>query len=350
MTKDRGGGRPPDDPRDLKALVHARFHTQPPEHPQHTPVRLALRALVGAEVDRASRRYPDAYFPGAARSAAAVDEVASVVYDVADRVPKARAPFGTKERPVVPFDSYVEQGRDEAHIRAWTFTAWLSVTKEVLRGHYKCNLRRDPVLAAEARLYKEVRASFAALATPLTYRHGRPDLWCLPDVRPLRPISDEALVESLRERRASVDDAVHVALSELGPCTPARVTRALWRARHGDEGGAASPEPSTAPGDPYDRQRIRDTVAAAWAALQPDDRLLLSLIAGGASYREASAALPDVVPNQVAVMRALQRINRQLFARLASATGAEIDPKKPSKEMIERLHEVLATMGILEAS
>jgi hypothetical protein len=73
------------------------------------------------------------------------------------------------------------------------------------------------------------------------------------------------------------------------------------------------------------------------------------LIAGGASYREASAALPDVVPNQVAVMRALQRINRQLFARLASATGAQIDPKKPGKEMIERLHEVLATMGILEA-
>lgn len=303
---------------------------------------LALRQEVGRHVASLSRPYPDAYFELGQKTPEAIDGLADRVFTVCSRVPKGRYPFSGRE----PFRACVDERMSGRDIRYHCFYARLSVAREMLRDDYAVNVRRDPVLRWRAELFAEVGEALAAVATPTGGRTGRTAVWHLGGGGPSLVRSADVVVERLRRSEArDVPALVTLALRLGGPSTQGRITNLLAEVLSPPSVQEALVEARDA--DPDLRLAVRAAVAEGWAGLSDEDRLLLVAIARGDSYDALIAAHPRF-KHRVAITRAVERINRGFFGRLAPAFGLDVMPDVPPKELLDLILDVLMELGSLQ--
>lgn len=298
---------------------------------------LALRDAVQRHVERASRRYPDAYFELGQRTPEAVEGLADRVFVSCARVPKGRFPFLGRQ----PFAAYVEEDFDDQPIRYHSFYAKLSITRELLRDDYAFNLRRDPRLRWRDELHRAVGAALKETCTPTNDQPGAHRRWkpSQPGLSVARPLEEvhRRLVQAADRPIAAL---VPMALSLAGqPLSHSQLTNLLADALQGPapEAGPPDTEGRTLP----DILTVRRAVYAAWAELSGDEQQLIAALARGEDYDTLIARVPSFA-NRSAVSRAVSRCGKHFVARVAAAVGAgDATPSATPRSLMEPIIHVL---------
>ncbi len=352
---------PPTDP--LPALLRA--FVQAPE----SPAASALLALVHRSVQRVARPYPAAYFALGRKCAESIEDLGHRVFTVCARVEKGRYPFSGR----APFAAYLEEGMDGREVRYHSFSAKISITRELLRDDYAHNIVRDPLLRWRAALHAALGAALRAAAeagtlAPRPAGRGRPPQWApvAPGLRPLLapPALVELLQDTVREAISAASSAppgppaagdpvpttplppaaalaafVETAVVRGGPRSHAQLTTLAETVL----GPPALPAPA-APAPPVDlptQLALRSAVAAAWAELDAADQALLAAIARGDDYDSLVAREPRF-SGKVAVSRAVKRCGDLFVARILDELGIPPGARRaPPRSLVEAVMAVL---------
>ena len=299
---------------------------------------LALRDAVRAHVERATRRYPDAYFELGRRTPEAVEGLSDRVFTICARVAKGRFPFLGR----APFPAYVEEDFDDPPIRYHTFYAKLSITRELLRDDYAFNIRRDPVLRWRDELHRTVGRALRAQGTPVSAAQGAHQRWTVPAQGPVLTRPLEEVARRLRSRpQDSVESLVSAALRLAGqPLSHSQVTNLLAEV-------CPPPPPEVPPEEAVHESlpeimAVRAAVTAAWSELGPAERALIAALARGDDYDTLIARVPEL-RNRTAVSRAVGRCGQHFVARILRELGhdAPLSPAAAPKAIMEDILHVL---------
>jgi hypothetical protein len=289
-----------------------------------------LRAF-SEHVVRMARPYPDAYFALGRKSPDAFTDLAHRAYASCARQPKGRFPFAGRE----PFRAFVEEDFDGRTMRYHAVYSRLSIARELLRDDYARNVRRDPVLQWRANVFRDVGEALRAHAVALP--GPKPVRWTLPDAGPAILRAPEVVVARLRPFAQEPFDALCVrVLRELGAAPRGAVAQVMCELLTPPASDVAS-EP-TVEDDDVERT-VRAAVRAAWEALDPDARALITALARGDAYDDVIARSPSL-NNRVAVSRAVGRLAAEFVRSIETAVGAPGSSGRP-KQIVELVLDVL---------
>lgn len=284
-----------------------------------------------------SRPYPDAYFALGRKEPAAVQDLTHRAYTSCARIPKGRYPFDGR----VPFEAFVAEDYDGRTMRYHAIYGRLSIAREILRDDYARNIRRDPILAWRARVYKRIGEVLEERAERAG--GGKPTRWRLPAAKDgpkvLAMRAPEVAVARLRGRSTEDFDALVLdALCELGTATRGQICTVLTQLL--DPPPAPPDEPQASVPNLDTEIAVREAVTQAWEALDEEARDLLRALARGASYREVMECFPRL-RNKVAVSRAVSKLARGFVAELEGRFDSTSDRGRP-RQIVERVLDVLA--------
>lgn len=296
---------------------------------EHGRGGMELRTAFVRATDRATRRFPDAWFELGQRTDDAVEGLADRTFTVCDRVPKGRFPYLGR----TPFRAAVDDGQDDTAFQRQTFYARLSVLREVLRDDYARNMRHDPELRWRDELFREIGKVLPTVA------RCDGDRWRIGGLRQAH--APEAVRSILRkDPDAPLATQVETALTLLAqPMRQSALTHLLAEVRTPPQGEPAAAELS--PSDPA-AMAIRDAVLAAWIDLDANAQGLLAGLVRDEDYDTLIARYPGL-GSRPQVSRAMKRISESFITRVAAAAGLE-DPGEADttpRTLLEHVLDVL---------
>lgn len=309
----------------------------------------ALWAELRRLVQRLSAPFPEAWFEGGVRDAAAIDSLTSRVFLRCDRRPVRAPPFAAR----TPFRAYTEDRMSSGTIRYYTVYGRLSVARDEMKRDYRKSVRRDPALAWRDQLYRALAAALPEIAQRASGDDAR---WVTREPGPRRVRSDEEVGRELLRRDlpweavralepAAVSALAQEALRLLSrPITTSALThlladtvRAPLSARVEIEGG---PDVLPTHRRPDADIALREALIAGWSALEPLDRAIAAGLARGESPDAILAADPRI-NSRPTLVRALARISAVLLAPVLDDVRVFGEPELKPQRRVEVLMEAL---------
>lgn len=283
------------------------------------------------QVARVSRRYPAVYFELGDRSDESVRSLGHRVFTFLDGRVYGRFPFSDR----TPFDAFLADQLPDDRVRYHAFDARLSVTREALRDQYAFNVRHHPEWAEKETLHRQVVAALKQHCRPVPGRSPRWPRYGLAAwgdaPRSPRPDWDREDVVRILARRAAwpVESRVQLVLARRGaPMYPGAISSLLQESDVANSSADIDPDllarDSSEGAARVARLLVRQHLAAAWTALEEDERGLLLDLLAGRPYREIVERSPRY-RDPSAVTRALSKLCTRLLAPLCEALGQDGD-------------------------
>jgi hypothetical protein len=322
-------------------------------------VASASRSLLGDTLratNRVSRRYPGAYFELCGRTNESVTSLGHRVFVRLDGRRFGRFPFSDR----TPFDAFVADQMIDRDVRWHSFTARLSIAREILREQYAFNVRHHPEWAARDALHKGVVAALKAdfpTWPGRSPRYPRFGLAAWPGgPRTVRPDWDRDEIVRIVTRRATwpLQTRIEIVLAKHGaPMYPAAISSVLQDADVASADTSIDPDQLSAGGQSEalaSTLSVRQLIAERWRTLSDEEQELLVLLVTGRPYREVVEAIPSL-NDPSAVTRTLARICDRFVSHLAEAFGGPRSegPRLKPKQQAELLFGVLVELPQVRA-
>lgn len=304
------------------------------------------RALL-RELERWCWSYPEHYFPGGARDAAALDVVCNDLFERCELRTYGRPPFGGR----TPFRAYTEDQLPSPPIRRHTVYDRWSLAREVLTPHHRRNIRRDPALRRTQQVHRALETILPRVAEPVWEAQARVPAWKAAGQGPALARSEEEVLKLLRQRALPLSAAAALDPEALGVVArEALVLAGVPRHRSAVARqiaallGSAGEKPVELEEvlDPLELERrisLREVILQGWHQLEPLDRALVRAFAAGEDAETMLARDPRL-GNPTALCRAYARVSEKLLAPLQALEGRS-STLPPQRRMIELVRALL---------